>query len=75
MNIETKIPNKHIYLYSFSLNPEKHQPSGVLNFSKLKSVKLNLTEANTTNMELLVFAVNYNLLRIVNGMGGLAYTS
>tara|TARA_B100000686_G_scaffold32208_1_gene33703 strand:- start:476 stop:844 length:369 start_codon:yes stop_codon:yes gene_type:complete len=71
----SKIPNKHIYLYSFSLNPEKHQPSGVLNFSKLKSVKLNLTEANTTNMELLVFAVNYNLLRIVNGMGGLAYTS
>ena len=71
----SKVPKKHIYVYSFSLNPEKHQPSGVLNFSKLKSVKLELSNPNTNNMEILIFAVNYNLLRIVNGMGGLAYTS
>ena len=74
-NHHSKVPKKHIYVYSFSLNPEKHQPSGVLNFSKLKSVKLELSNPNTNNMEILIFAVNYNLLRIVNGMGGLAYTS
>ena len=71
----SKVPSKHIYVYSFSLNPEKHQPSGILNFSKLKSVKLELSNPNTNNMEILIFGVNYNLLRIMNGMGGLAYTS
>ena len=74
-NHHSKVPRKHIYLYSFSLTPEKHQPSGVLNFSKLKSVYLEFSKPNTNNMELLIFGVNYNLLRIMNGLGGLAYTS
>ena len=74
-NHHSKVPRKHIYLYSFSLTPEKHQPSGVLNFSKLKSVYLEFSNPNTNNMELLIFGVNYNLLRIMNGLGGLAYTS
>ena len=69
----SKIPSKHIYLYSFSLNPEKHQPSGICNFSELKKIELKLTNPNTTNTELLIYGFTYNILRIKNGQAGLAY--
>ena len=69
----TKIPNKYIYSYSFALKPEEHQPSGICNVSKLKSVQLKLYNPNP-NMDILIFGFSYNLLRIMDGMGGLAYT-
>ena len=72
----SRVPTKHIYCYSFSFKPEEHQPSGVCNFSRLKKVLLNLTLPNTTdNTELFIFAINYNLLRIMGGKAGLSYTS
>jgi|TARA_B110000259_G_scaffold137948_1_gene155289 hypothetical protein len=73
LNHHSKIPSKHIYSYSFSLSPEKHQPSGICNFSELKTVKLKLYNANEINTEILIFGLNYNLLRFKNGMAGLAY--
>ena len=69
----TKIPNKYIYCYSFALKPEEHQPSGICNVSKLKSVQLKLYNPNP-DMDILIFGFSYNLLRIMDGMGGLAYT-
>ncbi len=69
----SKIPSKHIYLYSFALKPEEHQPSGICNFSKLKTAQLKFTNPNTNNTEILVYALSYNLLRIKNGQAGLAY--
>jgi hypothetical protein len=72
----TRVPNKHIYCYSFALNPEAHQPSGTCNFSRLDNVTLNLTGLKSnTNHELLVYAVSNNILRITSGMGGLAYSN
>ena len=71
-----KVPSKHIYLYSFCLNPEEHQPSGTCNFSRIDTSHLVFGSANTTGAEKLeVFAVNYNILRIMGGMGGLAYSN
>jgi len=68
-----KVPTKHIYNYSFALKPEEHQPSGTCNFSRIDNSQLLFTGdlAGTST----VFAVNYNVLRIMSGMGGLAYSN
>ena len=67
-----RIGEKHIYCYSFALKPEEHQPSGTCNFSRIDNAKL-ITSAATA--ALYVYAVNYNVLRIMSGMGGLAYSN
>jgi hypothetical protein len=68
-----KVPSKHIYCYSFALKPEEHQPSGTCNFSRIDNAQMIFTGANTD--DLTVYAVNYNVLRIMSGMGGLAYSN
>ena len=62
-----------VCVYSFALNPEDHQPSGTCNFSRIDNAILHVTAdgAGTVN----VYAVNYNVLRIMSGMGGLAYSN
>ena len=66
--------NAHIY--SFALKPEDHQPSGTCNFSRIDNAVLNLNYAGTATAHTLkVYAVNYNVLRIMSGMGGLAYSN
>ena len=62
--------DRDIFVYSFSLNPEDHQPSGTCNFSRIESSKILLDSAGTISN---IYAVNYNVLRIMSGMGGLAY--
>ena len=72
----TNIPNSFIYLYSFGLNPEKYQPSGTCNMSRVDNSQLIIeTEQNLTDFDINVYAVNYNILRIQCGMGGLAYVN
>ena len=62
-----------IGVYSFALKPEEHQPSGTCNFSRIDNARL---EAGGTPSSVdTVFAVNYNVLRIMSGMGGLAYSN
>jgi len=68
-----KVPSKHIYCYSFALKPEEHQPSGTCNFSRIDNAKMVFTTNAAGNLT--VFAVNYNVLRIMSGMGGLAYSN
>ena len=63
---------KDIYVYSFAINPEEHQPSGTCNFSKLDSAKIILSSSSQISN---IYAVNYNVLRIMSGMGGLAYAN
>ena len=71
----TSIP----HVYSFALKPEEHQPSGTCNFSRIDNAVLNMNfkgaTANSTAHTLRVYAVNYNVLRIMSGMGGLAYSN
>ena len=74
----TNIPNatKHIHVYSFALKPEEQQPSGTLNMSRIDTATAIVgnasgSAAGTLNM----YAVNYNVLRILSGMGGLAYSN
>jgi len=74
--------NPGINVYSFALKPEEHQPSGTLNMSRIDTAVLNLdinqlgSYANANiSKNLHVYAVNYNVLRILSGMGGLAYSN
>jgi hypothetical protein len=60
-----------IAVYSFALKPEEHQPSGTCNFSRIDNAQLKLGAAQALN----IYAVNYNVLRIMSGMGGLAYSN
>jgi len=65
-----------ISVYSFALKPEEHQPSGTCNMSRIDNATLVLNGISNTNAtNLKVFAVNYNVLRIMSGMGGLAYSN
>jgi len=67
---------KKINVYSFALKPEEHQPSGTCNFSRIDNAKLDTASSGTalTSSEN-IYAVNYNVLRIMSGMGGLAYSN
>jgi hypothetical protein len=75
----TRYTAKNIYSYSFALYPEKQQPSGSCNMSKFTSINLYLdySTINRTgyNLILKVYAVNYNILRIMSGMGGLSFSN
>ena len=71
-----RIPMKNIHMYSFALEPLKHQPTGTCNFSKLDSAQLEFDgNQNYSNYDIFVYAQNYNILRIMEGMGGLLYNS
>jgi hypothetical protein len=65
--------HKGINVYSFALKPEEHQPSGTLNMSRIDTAVLSLSSRIAGTIH--VFAVNYNVLRILSGMGGLAYSN
>jgi hypothetical protein len=62
-----------INVYSFALKPEEHQPSGTLNMSRIDTAVLSLSSSMTGIIS--IYAVNYNVLRILSGMGGLAYSN
>jgi len=67
-------PSDGINVYSFAVNPEEHQPSGTCNMSRIDNAQLSLTH-NGDSSKLRVYAVNYNVLRVMSGMGGLAYSN
>ena len=75
----TNIPlNRGINVYSFALKPEEHQPSGTLNMSRIDTAILDVKPrsiSGTLDANINVYAVNYNVLRILSGMGGLAYSN
>lgn len=68
----TRIPDTGIYVYSFSLNPEQHQPSGTINMSRIDNatlfLNLNSGMIGAGAAKLRVYAVNYNVLRIMAGI-------
>ena len=64
--------NDSICVYSFALKPEEHQPSGTCNFSRIDNAEL-VSDSNAGSGH--IYAVNYNILRVMSGMGGLAYSN
>ena len=82
--ISRSAPNP-INVYSFAIQPEEHQPSGTCNFSRIDSATLVFDSATSggagtfpskaTPYNFRIYAVNYNIFRIMSGMGGLAYSN
>lgn len=82
-------PSDGVNVYSFGLNPEDHQPSGTCNMSRIDNAQLNLNFGNsdpagaalfqaeylTADSKIAIYATNYNVLRVMSGMGGLAYSN
>ena len=66
---------KKVNIYSFALKPEEHQPSGTCNFSRIDTAKLDIGTSTGMDADDTIYAVNYNVLRIMSGMGGLAYSN
>jgi len=76
----TKSPDTGINVYSFALRPEEHQPSGTCNFSRIDNAVLQLvlssnTVSGSSTAKVRVYAVNYNVLRVMSGMAGVAYSN
>jgi hypothetical protein len=76
----TRAPDTGINVYSFALRPEEHQPSGSCNFSRIDNATLQLvlssgTVAGTSTAKVRVYAYSYNVLRVMAGMCGVAYSS
>ena len=76
----SRTPSTGINVYSFALRPEEHQPSGTCNFSRIDKATLQLTVSINTvtgsrTAQVRVYAMNYNVLRVMSGMGGLAYSN
>ena len=76
----TRAPDAGINVYSFALRPEEHQPSGSCNFSRIDNAVLQLVlssgaVASTNTAKVRVYAVNYNVLRVMSGMAGVAYSN
>jgi len=85
------LSNVSAYMYSFALRPEEHQPSGTCNFSRIDTATIVMNMASLPgpyagvapnpglfdpfNWNVRVYAVNYNVLRVMSGMGGLAYSN
>jgi hypothetical protein len=69
-----KASTDEIAVYSFALKPEEHQPSGTCNFSRIDNAQLKMA-SNSTSATVNIYAVNYNVLRVMSGMGGLAYSN
>lgn len=86
----TRNPKEGIYVYSFSLENEGYQPSGSCNMSRIKKIQLDvetqpvMPSDDDFNNESLrfnysyninIYSINYNILRIMAGMGGLVFSN
>jgi hypothetical protein len=77
------MPGPGVYMYSFAVRPEEHQPSGTCNFSRIDTATIVMSvdgsvavdQSSDATLDVRVYAVNYNILRIMSGMGGLAYSN
>ena len=77
LQAHTKIPQRYIYNYSFSLDPENYQPTGQVNYSRIKDVYYNmyLNPATDSDRNIRIYAKSYNVLQINSGLGGLLFNS
>jgi hypothetical protein len=72
----TRVPRNFIYVYSFALQPEAHQPTGTCNFSRIDNATLEFTLDDCViqkETQIIVYATNYNVLKIEGGIAGLIY--
>ena len=74
--VHSRIPEKHIYMYSFALHPEQIDPSGTINFSRIDNTEMRFTltapgAGNTIEFHLWARSINW--MKIERGLGKLFY--
>jgi hypothetical protein len=76
MQFHTRIADRNVYNYSFSLDPENHIPSGQVNMSRIQNKLLKITTTpNSITRDVRVYALSYNILRINAGLGGVIFAN
>ena len=79
-NFSNVMPSKFMYTYNFGVNPDSYQPSGTINFSRIDgssmlfNFNMNSSIPGTNDIDIKIYAINYNILLISNGMGGMKYS-
>lgn len=73
----SRIPKQKIYCYNFGLHPEEAQPSGAVNMSRIDKITFHATKSKGVDPDSIfhMWARNYNVLKIENGLGGQMYAS
>lgn len=73
-NNHVNFPIRNFYMYSFSRDPSAGNPSGAVNFSRIKQILLSVnTDGYYQERQLRIAATSYNVLRIENGLAGLMF--
>lgn len=81
-------PKDGINIYSFAIEPEKHQPTGTSNLSVIEREFIHFWFGDPSVFEkddiplklydeettICIFGFNYNVFRVISGLAGLAYT-
>jgi hypothetical protein len=72
-------PPKGINIYSYSILPDRLQPSGACNMSKIDNIQINLKLSNDVSVSNPVkfkcYGLVYNVLRVISGVGGVVFTN
>lgn len=71
----TATPNSFIYVYSFATDPENLQPTGTANFSRIDHPTLHLNTGQISESQVVIYAINYNILRIISGISGVLFSN
>ena len=71
----TRTPAKGVYVYSFGLHPEEFQPSGTVNMSRIDTAVMNVTTIAAVASKARFYGLNVNLLKIMSGLAGVAYSN
>jgi hypothetical protein len=75
-SIKYETNSQYIYSIQFGLDPESYQPNGTLNLSTIDNIRLDIiNNSYNKKIKISVFTNSLNILRIMSGMGGLAYAS
>tara|TARA_Y100000590_G_scaffold429374_1_gene541885 strand:+ start:462 stop:1700 length:1239 start_codon:yes stop_codon:yes gene_type:complete len=77
--VHSYTPDKHIHCYSFSLHPEKYQPSGACNFGRINvsELELKFDSSNaffSVERKIKIYATNYNIFKVQSGLGGVVFS-
>ena len=75
LQAHTRVPQRYIYNYSYSIDPEDYQPSGQVNYSRISNILYNLylNGANNSDRTARIYVKNYNVLRVESGVGGVLF--
>jgi hypothetical protein len=70
---QTATPNGFIYVYSFATDPERLQPTGTANFYRIDNATLHIKTGEIGQSQVTIYAVNYNIFRIIGGISGILF--